>query len=93
MFQRELGRLRASLDFARRLEHDDIVAFLHYPPIFSGAQVDPILELLQEYGVSRCFYGHIHGKSIAGAFNGEREGIRFQLVSADYLKFVPYKIQ
>ncbi len=93
VFLRELGRLRASLEYAQQFEPEDIIAFLHYPPIFSGAQVDPILDMLAQYGVSRCFYGHIHGKSAAGAFNGERNGIRFRLISADYLHFVPYKIQ
>ncbi len=92
VFQRELGRLRASLQAAGQFEHDEVFAFLHYPPVFSGAQVDPILDLLREYRVSRCFYGHVHGKSIGGAFNGVLDGIRFQLVSADYLKFIPYRI-
>ncbi|MEG0912969.1 MAG: metallophosphoesterase [Oscillospiraceae bacterium] len=93
VFKRELGRLEASLKSAQNTEHDDTIVFLHYPPIFSSCKVDSIIELLLKYHVSQCYYGHIHGQSISNAFCGSCENIKFQLISADYLKFSPYKIK
>ncbi|MBR5502226.1 MAG: metallophosphoesterase [Oscillospiraceae bacterium] len=92
VFLRELGRLRMSLEEAKKLEAEEIIAFLHYPPLYQNFRCEEIISLLKEYGVTRCFYGHIHGPSIQYAFQGESDGIEFKLVSADSLRFVPYKI-
>ena len=92
VFLRELGRLRMSLEEAKKLQAEEIIAFLHYPPLYQNFRCEEILALLKEYGVARCFYGHIHGPSIQYAFQGECDGITFKLVSADSLRFVPYKI-
>ena len=43
-------------------------------------------------GIRRCYYGHIHGYGIRSAFNGEKEGIRLKLISADALSFAPLRI-
>ena len=48
--------------------------------------------LMRDYGVKRCWYGHLHSGGCAIAFEGEACGIRFQLVSADHLRFFPQKI-
>lgn len=92
VFLRELMRLEASLQSGTELNAEEIIAFLHYPPIFSGMIVDEVITLLKKYSVKRCFYGHIHGKNIFSAFNGEYEGIKFKLVSADALSFIPLKL-
>ena len=92
VFLRELGRLRMSLEEAKKLQAEEIIAFLHYPPLYQNFRCEEIISLLKEYGVARCFYGHIHGPSIQYAFQGESDGITFKLVSADSLRFVPYKI-
>lgn len=86
---RELGRLRASLAAAGECEK---LAFLHYPPLYPGAQAPQVVELLQEYGVTRCYYGHLHGTATRFAVQGEVEGIQYKLISADGLDFCPYKI-
>ena len=49
-------------------------------------------ELLQRYGVDTCYYGHLHGEAIRGAFNGEKNGVNYRLVSADALSFRPVRI-
>ena len=92
VFVRELMRLESSLIAADSLDSEEIVAFLHYPPIFSGMIVEEVIELLKKYDVRRCYYGHIHGKNIYSAFNGDYEGIKFKLVSADALLFNPIEI-
>lgn len=89
VMDRELGRLRASLEAAGGGEK---LVFLHYPPLYPGASADGVVALLKEFGVKRCFYGHLHGGMIRCAVQGERDGIRYKLVSADGLEFCPYKI-
>ena len=93
VFSREMMRLETSLQEAASLGMPEIIAFLHYPPVFSGMVVEEAVDLLRKYGVRRCFYGHIHGKNIHSAFNGVYEDIHFRLVSADALSFVPYRIE
>ena len=83
---REEGRLRASLEAAKKLELAP-VAFLHYPPLFADSISGGMIDLLREYGVKRCFYGHLHGAACSQAFEGEYLGIEFSLISADHLKF------
>ena len=86
---RELGRLSASLSSAGEGEK---LVFVHYPPIYPNASADGVVELLEQFGVNRCFYGHLHGGAIRFAVQGERNGIVYKLVSADGLAFCPYKI-
>lgn len=83
---REEGRLKASLEAARPFGLEPVV-FLHYPPVFGNGISGGIIDLLREYGVRRCFYGHLHGAACAQAFEGNYLGIEFTLVSADHLKF------
>ncbi|MBQ7623972.1 MAG: metallophosphoesterase [Clostridia bacterium] len=93
IFRRELMRLEFSLRSAR--EHDaekEIIAFLHYPPLFAAEESDEITAVLKKYGVKSCYYGHLHGESIRLAFNGKKDGVFYKLVSADALDFKPFKI-
>ncbi len=92
IFKRECSRLEASLQDANKKGIERKLAFLHYPPIFNHVKADEIIEVLNRYSVEHCFYGHLHGYSIGGAINSEIEGIKYKLVSADYLKFSPYRI-
>lgn len=70
------------------------VVFLHYPPGLYGESVSPqILEVLKKHGVRRCYYGHIHAEGCRWAIDGSYEGIRFRLVSGDYLKFDPVLVE
>ena len=87
---REVGRLEASLKAAGKRPK---LVFLHYPPIYQGYECPEILSLLEQYDVQRCCYGHIHGKGHAAAFQGERNGTVFRMVSADYLDFYPLKVE
>lgn len=89
IFNRELIRLEASLKAAG--EHEKL-CFLHYPPLYQGYRCQEIIDLMERYGVKRCFYGHLHGGSHRLALCGVRGGVDYQLISADYLRFQPEKI-
>ena len=86
---RELLRLETSLKAAG--EHEKL-AFLHYPPKCVNYECTPIIDLLREYGVRRCWYGHLHSAGRAAAFEGVYRNIEFRLISADHVSFRPQKI-
>ncbi len=88
---REQQRLRVSLEAAAKQNLKPIV-FLHYPPIFWSNRNEPMLNLLAEFGVEDCYYGHLHGKSHNRAARGLEDGVTYHLISGDYLQFVPEKI-
>lgn len=85
---REAGRLRASLKAAAELG-GEMIAFLHYPPINEVQRCDEILDVLKEFDVKRCYFGHLHGFVAPGCAKIESDGISFNLVSADFLGFTP----
>ena len=87
---REAGRLEMSL--AAGKEAEERIAFLHYPPVFGTSCARELVDVLHAHGVQQCYYGHLHGKAIRYAVQGERDGIRYKLISADGLAFCPYKI-
>lgn len=88
---REAGRLRLSLEAGKALGKPPI-AFLHYPPVYYVNECREILDVLKEYGVKKCYYGHIHGSGFSYAIDGLYDGIDFRLVSCDYTQFRPVKV-
>ena len=89
VFRRELIRLEASLKSAGELPK---LVFLHYPPRYKGYECREILDLLEKYGVRRCFYGHLHGASHKLAMEGIWDGVEYRLTSADKLDFKPFLV-
>lgn len=89
IFNRELIRLETSLKAGGDREK---ICFLHYPPVYHGYRCQEIVDLLERYGVTRCYYGHLHGGSHRFAVTGMQGSVEYQLVAADYLRFCPKKI-
>ena len=88
---REVIRLKLSLDEARKLSEasgKEIIAFFHFPPVWSDFECNEILNVLKEYNVSRCYFGHIHGCYSQGSVF-KWENIEFRMISADFLGFLP----
>lgn len=90
VLNREVGRLRLSLDSA---VNDEKIVFLHYPPVTTDTKCDEILNLLKEYGIKKCYYGHLHGIAAKKAIDDVVDGIEFRLISCDRLGFVPKLIR
>ena len=88
---REVQRLEVSIQSALKEQLTPIV-FLHYPPVYTGTSAPEIVATLKAYGIRKCFYGHLHGNAIRYAVQGDVDGIRYKLVSADGLRFCPYRI-
>lgn len=91
---REAGRLRRSLEEGVKImeQDDEIIVFLHYPPYFRGVKCTPVAEVLKEFKVKRCFYGHLHGapRNLIEKSYGFCDLI---LISADELGFTPMLIE
>jgi predicted phosphohydrolase len=52
------------------------------------------MDVLLEYGVKKCYYGHIHGKkNFRLAHEGDYKGIVFRLISCDKVSFMPYLVR
>lgn len=89
IFNRELIRLEASLKAGGEGEK---FCFLHYPPLYQGYRCQEIIDLMERYGVTRCYYGHLHGGGHRLAVSGQQGSIEYHLVAADYVGFRPTKI-
>ena len=93
---RELLRLRLGLDAARGLQqnapHKEILVFLHFPPLWGDFINEPFLATMEEYGVKRVFFGHIHGNYTAQ--KEQRHGnLTLSLIASDFLDFIPHIIR
>ena len=89
---REEQRLRVSLQAAKSQGLQPI-AFLHYPPLYWSSRNESLLSVLHDLDVKDCYYGHLHGATAhARAEKGCVDGIRYHLISGDYLQFLPEKV-
>ena len=89
--KRESIRLQMSLSTAINIKattNKEIIAFLHFPPVWGEFVCQPILDVLKKYNIKRCYFGHIHG-SYAHPDVFEYENINFYMISADFLDFIP----
>ena len=93
---REVIRLRLSLDAAVKLREGQsnelpILVFLHFPPVWNGFVCREIVDVLHEYAINDCYFGHIHGAyHLPKCFTFEE--IDFTLTAADALNFSPMPI-
>ena len=83
IFRRELIRLKLSLEsvLPENVAKPIIVA-THFPPFRHET-----LQLLKEYNVEMCVYGHLHGQGHYMIREGNIDGIEFKMVSGDHTGF------
>ena len=87
---REVTRLRTSLQAAG--DANTKLCFFHYPPRFKNTVCHDIISAMNEYGVKKCMYGHLHAEGHRLAVRGAAEGIEYEIVSADFMDFTPLKV-
>jgi len=92
IYERELGRLRLSIDAAGG-RFPRLIAMLHYPPLYAGVGETDVVPILRDAGVRACLYGHLHGADHRYAVRGEHDGIRYYFVAADATGFAPVEIE
>ncbi len=95
IINREAIRLRISLEEARKLRCDSeipIIVFFHFPPVWNGNVCRELVDLLGEYDIKKCYFGHIHGN-----YGVDRtilfENVTYELISSDFLNFTPIPIR
>jgi len=91
IYRRELQRLRMGLELAKSQHPDaELLVALHYPPSDVNGKKTEFTDILEEYGVKNCVYGHLHGSVAFGrGIKGEFRGVNYKLVSQDYLGAKP----
>lgn len=100
MINRESMRLELSMEESLEVygKSKERIVVMHYPPVTKSTMHKEIIchpefmNVMKNYDVKKCFYGHLHGKSHKDAIEGIIEGIDLKLISADYLDFKLYKI-
>ena len=94
IYLREAERLKLAMIAANKIreENDELICLIHYPPFNVRRENSLFTDNFEKNGVAKVVYGHLHGKSIRGALQREVDGIRYRLISADGLRFCPYKI-
>ena len=94
IYERELGRLRLSLEAGSKLAAGrPLIAAIHYPPFAADKRPTGFAELLDEFGVRLCVYGHLHGRRAhRTAVTGAIRGVHYRLIACDYLDFRPTQV-
>ena len=92
IYQREIHRLRLSLESSRSQAGTDLICALHFPPFnkFNGSS--GFSDLMEEWGVKICLYGHVHSLGREKVFQGRQRGIEYYYVAADGVDFSPVVI-
>ncbi len=94
IYDREILRLRMSLDDAVSQGAREIIAALHYPPSNDKFEASGFTNTLEEYGVKTCIYGHLHSKdAFKNGYKGIWNGVDYKLVSLDYVEAKPVLIK
>lgn len=92
---RETERLKHSIREGEKLlerhPEKEMLVFLHYPPAYGNLRCRPICDVLQESGVKRVFYGHMHNADRSRLVH-QIAGADACLIAADALDFCPMKI-
>ena len=95
ILKREVNRLDMSVQAAKKIKREnpecEIIAFIHYPPVYGDYTCDEIVDLLEREEIKRCYFGHIHNVNPV-KIRRTYKNIKFDVVSADYLKFAPLRI-
>lgn len=93
IYNREIGRLRMSLEAARKAGETNIIGVLHYPPALEGNEDTGFTSLFEEYGVGLAVYGHLHGADAhLRGIKGLRKGVNYRLVACDHLNCCPLRL-
>lgn len=87
LYERELSRLELSLSSVPK--GMPLVGMLHFPPFSERHAPSGFCPLFETYAAREVVYGHLHGKACKNAFEGEHNGVRYTLCSADHIGFAP----
>ena len=91
IFNRELNRLKLSLESIGE-EVGKKIVMIHYPPFNTDLNSNEFIDIMKEFNVDICLYGHLHAEGHRYAIEGVIDGIEFHCISSDFINFIPKKI-
>lgn len=93
LVSREAGRLQVSFELARQAGYRKFIMFLHYPPTNIYERSSIFTKMAEMYGAEQVVYAHCHGEArFHDSIRGKKHGIRYSLVSGDFLHWMPKMI-
>jgi hypothetical protein len=93
IYHRELIRMENSLQSVDPEKVKDIIVLIHFMPTSECQEKNEFIEMFQKYGVSTVIYSHLHGEAVRLRLPESAWGIKFHLVSSDYINFSPLFIR
>ena len=72
IYLREANRLRQSIESASRAGYKNFIIMLHYPPTNERFEPSLFTQIIEEFGVEKVIYGHLHGE---GSYNCGHQGL------------------
>lgn len=89
---REVGRFRLAINnLDSQATHR--LAMFHYPPLYCNQMQTEYTAIMQEANIELCVYGHLHLPNFdPQCFDLDSQGIKYRLISADYLQFRPREL-
>lgn len=92
IYDRELIRLRLSLDMAKNAGYSKFIVMVHYPPTNENYDETEFTKVFKEYGVEKVIYGHLHGPSNFKIKNDTVDGVEYINTSSDFINFDPIRL-
>lgn len=88
IYNREIQRLKLSLEDAVKKYGKDkeIIVCLHYPPLKTN-EISDFVRVMEEYNVTKCIYGHLHGPAHKFIVEKNIDNIQYIMTSCDYTNF------
>ena len=93
LYLRETERLKLALADGKKImqEGDTLVVLMHYPPYSTKTEQTAFTALLEEAGVEKVVFGHIHGQTYF-PLKVQKNGVEYILASCDKVGFKLVKI-
>lgn len=92
IYNRELLRMKNSLNCAVKCGYNKIIVMTHYPPVGEKFMCSEFRVIFEQYGVEKVIYGHLHGEALSKSIEGFINGVEYIVSSADYIDFDPIEI-
>ncbi len=103
VYEREKNRFLLSLQDVEPLRKREsetrdlpVVAVFHYPPLNKFANDSELAGIIEEAGISRVYYGHVHrqhGLDNLLCFEGEKNGVTYKNIALDFIECVPVRVE
>lgn len=93
LIEREVERLNASFEAAKKDGFSRFIMLLHYPPTNIMESSSVFTEIAERNNVDKVIYAHCHGETrFHDSLEGRRGGVEYHLASGDFLRWNPLRV-